>query len=70
MIIKCDKKIGCDINENLIDLLKYSQINKLPITISEDEYNRVKNNKNNYDSWYVGLVGFARRNNGDDVLSS
>ena len=79
--IKCDKKIGCDINSNLIDLLKYSQSNELPITISEEEYNSVKNNKENYDSWYVGLVGFcgsfgakffggfARRNNGDDVPS-
>lgn len=77
--IKCDKKIGYDINSNLIDLLKYSQSNELPITISEKEYNSVKNNKENYDSWYVGLVGFcgsfgakffggfARRSNGDDV---
>jgi site-specific DNA-adenine methylase len=72
-------KLGFDSHEELIELLKYSQINDLPITITEEEYNTVKNNKENYPKWYVGLVGFcgsfgakwfggfARRNNGDDV---
>ena len=53
--------------------------NKLPTTISEEEYKKVKNNKEDYEKWYVGLVGFcgsfgakyfggfARRKNGDDV---
>ena len=59
--IKCDKKIGCDIHEELIELLKYVQIldNKLPETIIEDEYKLVKNSKDQYDKWYVGLVGFC-----------
>ena len=56
--IKCDKKYGCDLNEYLIELLKYSAENELPETISEEEYNKVKLNKEDYDKWYVGLVGF------------
>lgn len=42
--IKCDNKIGCDIHTELIELLKYVQVNydELPLTISEEEYNNVK----------------------------
>jgi len=59
--IKCDKKIGLDIHEELIELLKYSQNlnNKFPKTITEKEYYHVRNNKEKYPKWYVGLVGFA-----------
>ena len=59
--INCNNKIGCDIHTELIELLKYVQnnYNKLPLTISEEEYNNVKNNKDNYPKWYVGLVGFC-----------
>lgn len=59
--IKCNKKIGCDIHEELIELLKYVQINynSLPDRILEDEYIKVKNNKLSYPKWYVGLVGFC-----------
>lgn len=59
--IQCDKKIGCDIHEELIELLKYVQNNyeSLPETISEEEYIKVKNNKKDYPKWYVGLVGFC-----------
>ena len=54
-------KIGFDIHKQLIELLKYIQDldNVLPVSISEDEYNKVKMNKNEYDDWYVGLVGFC-----------
>lgn len=52
-------RVGCDINEYLIELLKYSQSNELPKTITEDEYLKVKNNKESYPKWYVGLVGFC-----------
>jgi site-specific DNA-adenine methylase len=52
-------KIGYDINKYLIALLQYSQNNELPDTITEEEYNLVKNNKDNYPDWYVGLVGFC-----------
>ena len=59
--IQCNNKIGCDIHEELIELLKYvaNLNNSIPDMISEEEYNNVKNNKENYPKWYVGLVGFC-----------
>lgn len=59
--IKHDRRYASDINRYLIALLQYSQDtnNPLPETITEDEYNRVKNNKDEYADWYVGLVGFC-----------
>ena len=57
--INCDKKYGCDLNEYLIELLKYTADgNELPDTITESEYNNVKNNIDNFDKWYIGFVGF------------
>lgn len=55
--IKCGLRIGSDSHKELIALLQYSQNIELPTTITEGEYNKVKNNKSGYDSWYVGLVG-------------
>lgn len=78
--IKFNRKIGLDLHEELIELLKYAQENELPETISEDEYKKVKDSKENYPKWYVGLVGFcgsfgakyfggfARRYNKDGTL--
>ena len=59
--IECNNKFGCDIHEELIELLKYIQNtnNVLPTTITEEEYNKVKLNKDKYEKWYVGLVGFC-----------
>ena len=57
--IECNNKIGVDVHEELIELLKYAQQNELPETISEEEYSEVKNNKEDYPKWYVGLVGFC-----------
>lgn len=59
--IQCSNKIGCDIHEELIELLKYTQAYSelLPIRISEEQYNEVKDNKEKYEKWYVGLVGFC-----------
>ena len=59
--IQCKNKIGCDIHKQLIELLKHIQNNTddIPNIILEEEYNRVKNNKENYPDWYVGLVGFC-----------
>lgn len=79
--IKHHNKIGSDLHKELIALHKFNKNNSslLPITISEEEYNNVRRNQDNYDPWYVGLVGFcgsfgakyfggfARRSNGDDV---
>lgn len=59
--IECANKFGSDIHEELIELLKYVQNldNKLPETISEEEYIKVRDNKEKYDKWYVGYVGFG-----------
>lgn len=59
--IEHEIRIGCDKNEYLIELLKMARDNVklIPETISEDEYNRVKNNKHHYAKWYIGLVGFC-----------
>ena len=57
--IKCNKRIGCDIHKQLIALLQYAQLNELPETVTENEYKTVKNNKDNFPDWYVGLVGFC-----------
>lgn len=59
--IKCGNKIGYDIHYELIELLNYVKFNadKLPHSITIEEYNKVKMNKDDYPSWYVGLVGFC-----------
>lgn len=59
--INFKKKVGSDIHKYLIALLTYAQDldNQLPQTISEDEYKKVKDNKDDYEDWYVGLVGFC-----------
>jgi site-specific DNA-adenine methylase len=58
--IICKNKIGCDVHEELIELLKKSQSDTIfPDKISEQEYKKVRDNKHNYDKWYVGLVGFC-----------
>jgi len=59
--IKHNNKIGSDIHKELIALLNYIKVldNQLPITITEEEYKQVKNNKERYPDWYVGLVGFC-----------
>lgn len=59
--IKHHNKIGSDLHKELIALLKYTRDNSelLPTTISEEEYLHVKHNKQEYEAWYVGLVGFC-----------
>ena len=54
-------KIGSDINEYLIALLNKAKyyVEEIPDTISEQEYKEVKDNKDKYSKWYVGLVGFC-----------
>lgn len=63
MIDKIDfhTKIGYDNNKYLIALLKQAQsdMSVFPETISEEEYKKVKNEKDSYPDWYVGLVGFC-----------
>ena len=59
--IKCKNKIGCDIHKQLIALLNKAKdnIDDIPDTISYETHKEVKNNKEKYEDWYVGLVGFC-----------
>ena len=59
--IKCNNKIGCDIHKQLIALLNKvkDNIDDIPDIILEETYKEVKNNKESYEDWYVGLVGFC-----------
>ena len=59
--IECVNKIGCDSHPYLISLLNYAKEyhENIPSLIAEEEYNDVKNNKDMYEDWYVGLVGFC-----------
>ena len=54
-------KIGSDLHKELIALLNYTRDNykELPETFTEEEYNRVKANRDRFETWYVGLVGFC-----------
>lgn len=59
--IKHHNKIGSDLHKELIELLKYTRddYKELPETFSEEEYNYVKANRDMFEPWYVGLVGFC-----------
>ena len=59
--IKHHNKIGSDLHKELIALHNYNKNNSalIPTTISEEEYNRVKANRDMFEPWYVGLVGFC-----------
>ena len=59
--IQHPNRIGSDIHKELIALLNKAKddVDNIPNTITRDEYYRVKDNKANYEDWYVGLVGFC-----------
>ena len=59
--IKHHNKIGSDIHKELIALHNYNKHNShlFPDTISEETYKHVKNNRSEYEDWFVGLVGFG-----------
>ena len=59
--IRCKNRYGSDSHKYLIALLKQAQrdASVFPLHISEEEYIKVRNNKNDYPDWYVGLVGFC-----------
>lgn len=59
--IQCNNKIGYDSHKQLIALLQHVQttIKDIPLEITEEEYNKVKTNQEQYEDWYVGLVGFC-----------
>ena len=59
--IDCNNKIGYDINPYLIALLNHVKltIDDIPEEITREHYYEVKSNKELYDEWYVGLIGFC-----------
>ena len=59
--IKHENKSGSDIHKQLIALLNYAKdlSNEFPVTITEEQYNNVRDNKDEFDDWYVGLIGFC-----------
>ena len=59
--VKFHPKIGSDSHPELIALLQYVQdlSNPLPDTITEEEYIKVRDSRECYEPWYVGLVGFC-----------
>lgn len=57
--INCSKRIGNDIHPQLIALFQKLQEGWTPpMHISEEEYNKVRANKELYPDYYIGLVGF------------
>ena len=57
--IHCETRIGNDIHPQLIAMFKELQRGwQPPSHISEEEYNRVRENKEMYPDYYVGYVGF------------
>lgn len=64
--IKCNERIGLDINPYLIKLLRYirdNDLSDLPERILFEEYEQVRNsyrlNTNEYPDWYKGFIGFC-----------
>lgn len=63
--IKCKNKIGSDINDELISLLKYAQNNNelelAPEECSFEHYSDVRSNRNTgkYSKEYVALIGYC-----------
>ena len=58
--IRCPIRCGNDVHRELIALLKkFQQGYEPPETITEEEYVHVRDNKELYPDYYVGLVGFC-----------
>lgn len=52
-------KLGADSNRYLIALLQYVQDGgELPEHISKEKYLEVKDNKDSFEDWFVGYIGF------------
>ena len=65
--IRCKNRIGADIHDKLIALLKYVQNNgELPESVSKELYDDVRDNKdtNKYEDWFVGAIGVLSSYNG------
>jgi DNA adenine methylase len=58
--IECENRYGLDVNEYLIAMWKAVQSDwKPPCEISKQEYEEIKNNKENYPKELVAIVGFC-----------
>ena len=60
--IKCDNRIGYDCHPYLVELLKHISLTGgegIPLDISRQEYQDVKDHIEDYPMWYAGLVGFC-----------
>ena len=65
--IRCKNRIGADIHDKLIALLKYVQNNgELPESVSKELYDDVRDNKDTdkYEDWFIGAIGFLASYNG------
>lgn len=63
--VQAKNRIAADKNEYLIELFKHLQVGGgLPFEITKEEYDRVKENTDNFPPWYVGAVGFLASFNG------
>ena len=58
--VKHNNRVGMDIHKQLIALFNKLQTNmdEIPDVITNIEYNKVRDNKDEYEDWYLGLVGF------------
>lgn len=56
--VQAKNRIAADKNEYLIELFKHLQVGGgLPFEITKEEYDRVKENTDNFPPWYVGIAG-------------
>lgn len=63
--VKADNRIAADKNPYLIALFKHLQDGgNLPLEVTKDEYDKVRDNKETFPAWYVGAVGFLASYNG------
>lgn len=63
--VECEKRIGADRDKYLIALLRNAdKIDELPLELAREEYERVRDGKENFDDWYVGAVGYLGSYNG------
>lgn len=63
--IVCERKFACDLNKYLIALFVHLQNGgELPDRVPRELYSRVRSNRDEYDDWFVGCVGFLASYNG------
>lgn len=63
--VQAKNRIAADKNKYLIALFRHLQEGGgLPLEITKEEYDRVKDNAEDFPPWYVGAVGFLASFNG------